>query len=103
MDSTEFQSWKVNFKTEICAKTANPQITMHWITDVEKAQSIDELMTSQSILGRKDLPAYEMLDVVIASSLKKASPLAYSLPEKILARKTDCAHDLRAFSCNWCL
>ena len=27
-DSMEFESWKVNFKTEVCAKTANPQITM---------------------------------------------------------------------------
>ena len=64
----------------------------------------------------KNFPDYEMLDVLIASSLKKASQLAYSLPEKskcrrapcskkrpILASKTDCVHDLRAFSCNWCL
>ena len=37
-DSIEFQSCEVNFKTEICAKAANPQITMQWITEVEKAQ-----------------------------------------------------------------
>ena len=41
-DSMEFESWKVNFKTEVCAKTANPQITMSWITEVEKGKSIDE-------------------------------------------------------------
>ena len=70
-DSMEFQSWKVSFKEEVCAKTANPQITMHWITEVEKARSIDELSTSQSIQGRQDFPDYEMLDVLIASSLKK--------------------------------
>ena len=29
-----------SFKTEVCAKTANPQITMSWITEVEKAKSI---------------------------------------------------------------
>ena len=52
-DSMEFQSWKVNFKTELCAKTANPQITMSWITKVEKANSIDELMTSQTIVGEE--------------------------------------------------
>ena len=44
---------------------------MHWITEVEKAQSIDELMTSQSNPGIRDFPDYEMLDVLIASSLKK--------------------------------
>ena len=47
------KSWKVNFKTEVCAKTANPQITMSWITEVEKAKSIDESSTSQSILGEQ--------------------------------------------------
>ena len=30
----EFQSWKVNFKTEVCTRTADPQITMHWIKEV---------------------------------------------------------------------
>ena len=44
---------------------------MHWITEVEKAQSIDELMTSQSILVRRDFPDYEMLDAMMASALKK--------------------------------
>ena len=70
-DSMEFESWKVNFKTEVCAKTANPQITMSWITEVERAKSIDESSTSQSILGRTDFPDCEMLDVMIASALKK--------------------------------
>ena len=55
-DSMEFESWKVNFKTEVCAKTANPQITMSWITEVERAKSIDESSTSQSILGENRYP-----------------------------------------------
>ena len=42
----EFQSWKVNFKTEVCSKSADPHLTMHWIKEVEIAKSIDELMTS---------------------------------------------------------
>ena len=70
-DSMEVESWTANFKTEVCAKTANPQITMSWITEVEKAKSIDESSTSQSILGRTDYPDCEMLDVMIASALKK--------------------------------
>ena len=26
-DSMEFQSWKVNFKTEVCSKSADPECT----------------------------------------------------------------------------
>ena len=48
-DSMEFQSWKVNCKTEVCSKTADPHLIMHWIKEVETAKSIDELMTSRSI------------------------------------------------------
>ena len=44
-DSMEFQSWKVNFRSEVCLSTADPQITMHWIKEVVIATSIDELMT----------------------------------------------------------
>ena len=29
-DSMEFQSWKVNFRTEVCVRTADPQIAMLW-------------------------------------------------------------------------
>ena len=45
----EFQSWKVNFRTEVCLRTADLQITMHWITEGEIEKSIDELMTSLAI------------------------------------------------------
>ena len=27
-DAVEFPSWKVNFRTEVCLRTADPQITM---------------------------------------------------------------------------
>ena len=70
-DSMEFQSWKVNFRTEVCTKTADPQITVHWIKKVEIAKSIDELMTSRSIVGRTDFPDIDMLDAMVASALKK--------------------------------
>ena len=71
LDSLEFQSWKVNFKTEVCAKSAFAHITMHWIKEVEKAKSIDELLTSRTITGRKDFPDYDMLDAMIASALQQ--------------------------------
>ena len=63
-DSMEIPSWKVNFKTEVCSKSADPHLTMHWIKEVEIAKSIDELMTSRSIVGRNDFPDYDMLDAM---------------------------------------
>ena len=50
LDSMAFQSWRVNFKNEVCTRTADPQITMHWIKEVEIAKSIDEIMTSRDRL-----------------------------------------------------
>ena len=32
-DSMEFQSWKLNFKTEVCLRKAEPQVTMLWIKE----------------------------------------------------------------------
>ena len=34
-DSFEFQSWKVNFKAEVCSKTLDLYLTMHWIKEVD--------------------------------------------------------------------
>ena len=53
-DSLEFERWKVNFNTEVCSKTADPNLTMQGIKEVEIAKSIGELMTSRSIAGRTD-------------------------------------------------
>ena len=44
---------------------------MHWIKEVETARSLDELMTSRSIVGRTDFPDFDVLDVMIASALKR--------------------------------
>ena len=70
-DSLEFQSWKVNFKTEVCAQSAFPHTTMHCIKEVEIAKPIDDFVTSQSNTRRRDFSDYEMLDAKIASALKK--------------------------------
>ena len=88
-DSLEFQSWKVNFKTDVCAKSAFPYLTMHWIKEVETAKSMDHLMTSRSITGRKDHPDYDMLDAMIASALKK-------LLTHVHFRKRESVHQQRA-------
>ena len=70
-DTMECQIWKVNFKNEECTRTADPQITMHWIKEVEIAKSIDELMISRSIVVRTDFPDFDVLDSMIASALEK--------------------------------
>ena len=67
----EFQSWKVNFKTEVVSKTAYRHLTMHWIKEVEMAKSIGDLMNSRSIVGRTDFADFDMLDAMIASALKR--------------------------------
>ena len=67
----EFQCWSVNFKTEECASTPFPQLTMSWIPEVEMARSIDDLITSQSIEGRRDFSDFDILDARIASALRK--------------------------------
>ena len=64
-------SWKVNFKTEVRSKSADSHLSMHWNKAVEIAKSIDELMTSRSIVGRNDFPDNDMLDAMIASALKR--------------------------------
>ena len=51
----EFQSWKLNFRTEVCMRTAEPQVTMLWIKEVEVAKSIDELVTLRSTAGQHNL------------------------------------------------
>ena len=76
------ECWKVNFKTEVCSKSAVPHITMHRVKEVEIAKSIDDLMTSQSITGPRDSPRYDMLDAMIASAFEKTSRQACSLPKK---------------------
>ena len=72
--SMECQSWKVNSKTEVCSKSTDPHLTMHWIKEVEIAKSSDELLTSRSIVGRNEFPEftdYDMLCAMIASALKR--------------------------------
>ena len=40
-DSMEFQSWLLDFRTDVCMRTAEPQVTMLWIKEVEVAKSSD--------------------------------------------------------------
>ena len=67
----ELQSRNANFKTEVRSKSADPQLSMHWIKEFEFSKSIDELLTSRSITRRTDFSDYDLLDAMIASALKK--------------------------------
>ena len=49
-DHTEFQSWIVNFRTEVCSKTKNPTRALQWIKEIEAAKSLDDLMMMASAL-----------------------------------------------------
>ena len=105
-DSMDFRSWKVNFKTEACSKSADPHVTMHWIKEVQIAKSIDELMTPRSIVERNEFPDYDMLDAMNECvCIEKTSQHADTFPKDsnfrrvrktrpILTRKTNCVHDL---------
>ena len=103
-NSVDLQCWKANFKTEVCANSPCPTITMSWIKEVKIGKSIDDLVTSQSIEGR-DFPDFEMLDAKIASALKKiiskictseaesVSKSSGSKTVKISTWKAECLHD----------
>ena len=79
--SVEFESWKVDISRKKCARTPNPQITVHWIKEVEIAKSIDELMTSRSIVGRTDFHDFDMLDATIACFFKTLLNTHIQLPK----------------------
>ena len=58
-DSKEFQSWKPNFRTDVCMRTAELQVT------------VQELVSSRSITGRHNFLDFDMFDAMSASALKK--------------------------------
>ena len=68
-DSLEFQSWKVNFKTEVCAKSA----FHHYALDQRSSDSnVNRRHYDIAIDYRRgDFLDYEMLDAMTASTLKK--------------------------------
>ena len=91
-DSVEFQSWKVNIETEVCSKSADPHLTMHWIEEVEIAKSIDE---PRSIVGRNDFPDCDWLDAMIASALKRLLDKHVHFRKRVSVDREQCAqkHD----------
>ena len=86
-DHTEFQSWIVNFRAEVCSKAKNPTLALQWIKEIEAAKSLDDLVTPKSITG-KDFPNYEELDLMMAAALKRCHG-KQTLPKEDQCRRTE--------------
>ena len=108
-DSMEFQSWKKNFKNEVCTRTVSPQITMLWINSKVNWRTHDIAIEC----GANRFPWLRNARCDDCVYIEKASRQAHSLPKKSkcrraacskiqpnLTRKTHGLHDLRAFPCN---
>ena len=70
LDHAGFQSWIVNFRTEVCSKAKNPTRAFEWIKEIEATKSLDDFITPKSITG-KDFSDYEEVDLMMASALKR--------------------------------
>ena len=111
LGAAAIQCWKVNFNTEVCSNSGSPTVALLWIKDLERANSVDDLLTSQSIEWR-DFSDFQMLDAKIASAWKKilsdqhfpkksgCRRAACSKTQQISSRKANCLHDLGPFSSN---
>ena len=112
-DSIEFQSWKVNLKTEVCSKSADPHIKMHWTKEVEMAKVNRRTCDIAIDYKAKRFPWLWQASCDDCVCIEKAAQHACAFPKKskcrratcskirpILTRETNYLHDLRAFSCN---
>ena len=66
-----FLVWKIRFKNQVTTCSDFPSEAMLWITDVEMVDSLHELKTSRSVVG-KYFSNFEMLDAKIGSALNKS-------------------------------
>ena len=93
-DHTEFQSWIVNFRVEVCAKAKNPTLALQWIKEIEAAKSLDDLVTLKSITG-KYFPDYEELDTTMAAALKRCYDKQTQFRKKISVEEQRAQEDNR--------
>ena len=107
-----FQSWNVNFRTEVCLRTVDPQITTLWSKEVDIAK-INWRTYDLAIDHGERFSWLRYAWCGDCVSLEEASQHAVKFPKKskcrraacsktgpILTTKTDCVHDLRVFLCN---
>ena len=96
-DSMEFHRWNVNFRTEVCLRTADPRRTYiaidcgpNWFPWFRYAWCDDCICIENACQH-----AVKFLE---QSKCRRA---ASSETRLIPSRNTNCVHDLRAFPCNW--
>ena len=65
-----FACWKIRFKTEVCTCSQFPTEALHWFTEVEMVDSVDDFMSSSSVRGIQ-MPDFEVPDARTASALNK--------------------------------
>ena len=74
--SQSFLVWKIRFKNQATTCFDFPSEAMLWIKEVEMIDSLQELKSARLVCG-KNFPNFEMLDVKIASALKKIKQNSY--------------------------
>ena len=85
-DQTEFQSWILHFRAEVCAKAKNPALALQWIKEIEATSSLKDVINPKSIT-EKDFLDFEELDLMMAAELKWCYDIVYLIYE-ITERKT---------------
>ena len=93
-DHTEFQSWIVNFRKEVCSKAKNPTLALQWIKEIEAAKSLDNLITQKSTTG-KDFPDYEELALMRAAALKRCYDKQTNFRKKLIVEEQRAQKDNR--------
>ena len=73
-DQTEFQSWVVNFRTEVCEKNEESRAPIAVDQEIEETSSVKDLINPKSI-AVKDFSDYEELDLMMAEELKCCTTL----------------------------
>ena len=84
----------MNFRAEVCSKAKNPALVLQWIKEIEAAKSLDDLTTSKSITV-KDFLDYEVLDLMMASALKRCYNKQTHLRKRISVKEQRAQKDNR--------
>ena len=87
-DHTEFQTWIVNFRTEVCSKAKHPTRALQWVKEIEAAISLDDLITPKSITGQ-DFPDYEELDLIWRQHWKRCYESKHTSERRSVSRSTE--------------
>ena len=85
IESATFACWQIRFKIEVCICSQFPTVAVHWITEVEMVDSVDDLMSSSSLRGIQ-MSNFEVLDARIASALNRIIHYIHSSKEKSVWR-----------------